>query len=116
MALDLDPAAALLLSDFSSMNASFPRAFVGTVAALSDGARFDLALVNVVPSEIAGDLPRIAALVRPGGRAIFSGILETEAGSAAAAIAAAGFEERLRKGDGEWIAFVAERRRPEGGA
>lgn len=106
VALDLDPAAALLMPAYSAMNAFRPSAFVGPLDGLADDARFDLALVNVIPSEIAGDLPRLAALVRPRGLAIFSGILAAEAERALAAVRAVGFVERSRQSDGEWIAFV----------
>ena len=109
VALDLDPAAALLVGGYSSLNAFRPMVFVGTLGALAERSAFDLALVNVVPSEIAGDLARIAALVRPGGYAVFSGILESEAERALEAIGRVGFVERTRRSDGEWIAFVAER-------
>jgi ribosomal protein L11 methyltransferase len=109
VACDLDPAAALLIPAYASMNAFRLSAFAGPLQALAAGARFDLALVNVIPSEIADDLPRLAALVRTGGLAVFSGILETEAEHALAAVRAVGFAERSRKRDGEWTAFVAER-------
>ena len=114
VAFDLDPAAALLLPAHARLNDLAPRAFVGTIAALAPQSRFDLALVNVVPSEIAADLPRLAALLRPGAAAVFSGILETEAERALAAMAGAGFRERRRASDGEWIAFVMDQRRERG--
>jgi ribosomal protein L11 methyltransferase len=106
VALDVDPAAALLIPAYASLNASRLAAFVGRLAALAAGARFDLALVNVVPPEIAPDLPRLATLVRPGGLAIFSGILASEAERALAALGAAGFAERDRRSAGEWLALV----------
>jgi ribosomal protein L11 methyltransferase len=111
VALDLDPAAALLLPGYANLNhdGARPRAFAGTVAALGGAARFDLALVNVVPSEIAADLPRLAELLRPGAAAVFSGLLETEAPRALAALAHAGFRETARRADGEWLALVTER-------
>jgi ribosomal protein L11 methyltransferase len=50
--------------------------FAGSLDALGgvSASRFDLALVNVIPEEIADDLPRVASLL-PGGEAILSGIL-----------------------------------------
>lgn len=109
VAIDLDPAAALLLPAYSKLNELSLPAFVGTIEALAEESRFDLALVNVVPSEIALDLPRLAALLRPGAAAIFSGILESETERALEVLAGSGFEERRRVSDGEWIAFVTER-------
>jgi ribosomal protein L11 methyltransferase len=111
VALDVDPAAALLLPAAQRLNGSRLLAFAGTAGALgpaADGA-FDLALVNVVPGEIAADLPRLGELVRAGGRAVFSGILVDESAAAAARIAAAGWRETARRESGEWIALVAER-------
>lgn len=113
-AFDLDPAAALLLPAYARLNDLSPLAFAGTIDALAGDGRFDLALVNVIPSEIAADLPRLAALLRPGAEAIFSGILESEAERALAALSGAGFRERRRASDGEWIAFVTDRARESG--
>ena len=72
------------------------------------GAGFDLALVNVVPEEIAGDLAALAGLLRPGGRALFSGILDSAAEGAAARVAEHGFHVVERRAAGEWIAFACE--------
>ncbi len=72
------------------------------------GAGFDLALVNVVPEEIAGDLAHLARLLRPGGRALFSGILDSAAEGAAAGVAEHGFRVVGRRAAGEWVAFAAE--------
>ncbi|MGH7336511.1 MAG: 50S ribosomal protein L11 methyltransferase [Myxococcota bacterium] len=115
VALDLDLAAALLLPAYSKLNGARPRALAGGLAALSGAARFDVALVNVVPAEIAPDLPRLAAILRPTAVAIFSGILAAEAPTALASLARHGFEARTERADGEWIAFVAARRAFAGG-
>ncbi len=71
---------------------------------------FDLALVNVVPSEIVADLPALVRLLRPGGSALFSGVLAVELSRAVGAVEAVGLRERvpLRRVAGEWAAFVAE--------
>jgi ribosomal protein L11 methyltransferase len=110
LALDVDPAAALLLPAMQALNATPFAAFAGTLQALGPAAerRFDVALVNVVPSEIAGDLPRLAAVLAPGAVAVFSGILRSEGAAAVAALAAHGFVERSRRISGEWLAFAAE--------
>ncbi len=70
-------------------------------------AGFDLALVNVVPEEIAGDLALLARLLRPGGRALFSGILDSAGESAESRLAEHGFRVVERGAAGEWIAFAA---------
>jgi ribosomal protein L11 methyltransferase len=109
VALDVDPAAALLLGAAACVNGARLLAIGGTVQALAPTCGFDLALVNVVPSEIASDLPRLAALMRAGARAVFSGILGSESATARARLVAAGWREVAHRRSGEWIAFVAER-------
>jgi len=113
VALDIDPAAALLLPAACRWNGVRLSAFAGTVAALdpSPTEPFDAALVNVVPAEIGPALPRLATLLRAGATGIFSGILACEAEAAAAGLAAAGFRETSRRRSGEWIALLAERLR-----
>jgi len=113
VACDVDPAAALLLPEIQRLNALRFPVWIGTLAALAPlaGGRFDLALVNVVPGEIAADLPVLAALLAPRGHVLFSGVLTSEAERAAAAVGAAGFTALAWRESGEWSAFVAERRR-----
>ena len=65
--------------------------------------------MNVVPEEIAADLPRLAAALAPGGRVYFSGILESEVGRALQAIERHGLREVSGRAEGEWVAVVAER-------
>jgi ribosomal protein L11 methyltransferase len=110
VALDLDPAAALLLPAAMTLNRRRFAAYVGGIDALASAARFELALVNVVPAEIESDLERLAAAVVPGGGAIFSGILIEQGAAALERLARAGFVERERRTAGEWIAFATERR------
>lgn len=112
VACDLDPAAALLLPALQRLNGERFPAWAGTLAALGPaaGGRFDLALVNVVPGEIAADLPALAAALSPGGRAIFSGVPTGQAEAAARATAEVGLHAVRWRRDGEWSAFVAERR------
>lgn len=119
VACDLDPAAALLLPRYQTLNAMRFPAFVGTLASLALGPppapatalrSFDLALVNVVPSEIANDLDALRRALRPGALALFSGVLADELDAAIVAVERHGFREAapLRRAEGEWAAFVAE--------
>jgi len=103
---DLDPAAALIAGQNARLNAVAPRLFAGRLAALRRGRRFDLALVNVLPGKIRREVPRIAGLLRRGGRAISSGNLEGERVSVLAAWAGAGLEPVAERRAGEWIAFL----------
>ena len=88
-----------------------PAFFAGTAGALSEGAGpFDLALVNVIPEEIADDLPRILALLAPGGEAIFSGILAEHGPRALAGLARHGLDPVAERTAGEWVAFRTRKR------
>jgi len=138
VACDLDPGAALLLPQFMQLNGIRFAAFAGSLQALSGrdrdqrkkprtkaksiaktkstgggtslgGARrFDLALVNVIPEEIEPDLPTLVTLLRPGGAAIFSGILSVSAPRVLARLSGLGFRRSARRSAGEWSAFVLE--------
>jgi ribosomal protein L11 methyltransferase len=110
VAYDNDPAAPFYARDNARLNDLAPRLFAGSVGALAPPARFDLALVNVVPEQILPDLPALAALLAPGGAMILSGILVERGGEMLAAAAAFGFAERSRRIAGEWIAFHVWRR------
>jgi len=114
VAFDVDPAAALLVPQYCALNGWPPiRVFAGSLAAIStegagaEASRFDLALVNVIPSEIGPELPRLAACLAPGGDALFSGILLEQEEGARLRIAEHGFATVGRRVDGEWVALAA---------
>ncbi len=113
VAFDVDPAAALLFDQYRRMNGlrRVP-SYCGSLRALSiEGRtpRFDLALVNVVPTEIGPELPLLRAALRPGATALFSGILGDQGAAAKAELARHGFEATSQRVAAEWVAFVAER-------
>jgi ribosomal protein L11 methyltransferase len=105
---DLDPAAALLAALNARLNRAAPLLFAGPLAAIRSGKRFDLVLANVIPEEIAAELPRLAGCLAPGGRAVFSGILRQRARGALAALRAAGFVRLRSRFAGEWAAYLCE--------
>jgi len=72
------------------------------------GGGFGVALVNVVPSEIEGDLRRLVACLELAGLAVFSGILLSQGDEALARLGRVGFREVRRRVAGEWLAFVME--------
>lgn len=109
VAFDVDPAAPVHARDNGRRNGLAPRLFAGTVAALEPRPRFDVALVNVIPEEIAGDLPALLALLRPGAQALFSGILLEKGEAVVAHLVRLGLAEAGRRADGEWVAFRMER-------
>jgi len=108
VAVEIDPVAALLLPQMQALNdLRFP-ALAGTVAALSPAKRFDLALVNVVPSEIEDDLAALTNLLEPGARAIFSGLLLEQREDALTRLAPLGFVPRTDSVEGSWVAVLVE--------
>jgi ribosomal protein L11 methyltransferase len=112
VAFDVDPAAALLCEQYRRMN-NLRRVpvFCGSLGALSidrEDLRFDLALVNVVPSEIGPELELLGAALVRRGRALFSGILAEEGAAARDRLARNGFRVIDERSAAEWVAFVAE--------
>lgn len=111
VAFDLDPAAPCHARENARLNGVSLPLFAGTVAALSPRAesRFDLALVNVIPEEVAAELPLLAALLASGGEAVFSGILGVSGPGALARLTGAGFSLVSERADGEWVAYRVRR-------
>lgn len=103
--LDLDPAAPFHARANARLNRLRPALLAGGIAALSPTARFDLALVNVVPEEIAADLPGVVALLVPGGEAVLSGILSASGPQVLAEVAALGLAPVVEGIAEEWVAY-----------
>jgi ribosomal protein L11 methyltransferase len=108
--VDIDLSAVWTARDNLKLNRLNVALGAGSTGCLRADARFDLALVNVVPEEIAGELRSIARLLRPQGRAVFSGMLTVDAADFEASIGAAGLAPVGRRRDGEWTAVLAQRR------
>lgn len=114
VAFDVDPAAALLVPQYCALNGWPPiPTFAGSLAALSVGAGgarrepFDLALVNVIPAEIAPELPLLTACLARGAQVLFSGILLEQEASAQARLDEHGLRTLARRSEGEWVALAA---------
>jgi ribosomal protein L11 methyltransferase len=105
VAFDVDPAAPVHARDNGRLNRLPLALFAGPLAALRPGPRFDAALVNVVPEEIAGDLAGLLELLRPGAEVVFSGILAEKGAGVIGPLAELGLEPVASREDGEWIAF-----------
>jgi ribosomal protein L11 methyltransferase len=105
---DVDLVAPILAAQNAALNRLRPRLFVGSLASLSRSARFDVALVNVIPEEIRDELPALRAALAAPAVAIFSGILAERGEAALAALADAGFRALDSRAAGEWIAFRCE--------
>jgi ribosomal protein L11 methyltransferase len=69
----------------------------------------DLLLSNILRTVNTGLLPAVAAALRPGGLAIFSGMESAEAPLFRSALAAAGFTIRDEASDADWWAAAAVR-------
>ena len=115
VAFDADPAAAFQARANSRLNGLGPRLFAGRPAALSRhlpaGARFDLAVVNVVPEEILPELACLLPALAPAGALILSGLLAARAAEVRERLEATalGLAETARRQDGEWLALRLER-------
>jgi ribosomal protein L11 methyltransferase len=108
VAFDIDFAAPFHARDNAVLNGLRPGLFAGTVAALRERPRFDLALVNMVPEELLPELPAIVRRLAPDGEAILSGILRERGGEVLESAHALGLAERARReagGPEGWVAF-----------
>jgi ribosomal protein L11 methyltransferase len=114
VAFDVDPVAAFQARANSRLNRLYPRLFAGRPAALAPrlpaAARFDLAVVNVVPEQILPEIEKLVSALRPGGALILSGLLTERAPAALATLAALGLFEADRRSKGEWVALRLEPR------
>jgi ribosomal protein L11 methyltransferase len=102
---DLDPAAPFHARDNSALNGLHPRLFAGRLAAIRELPLFDLALVNVVPEQILPEMPGLVRLLRQGGEAILSGILQERGRQVLDRMRGLGLVERDRRQGGDWVAF-----------
>ncbi len=109
VAFDLDLAAPFHARDNARLNGFRLHLFAGTVAALRESARFDLAVANMVPEELLPELAAIARRLAPGGEVILSGILEERGGDVLERGATLGLVERARRKAGQWAAFRLRR-------
>ncbi len=89
------------------------RVFVGGLEALAD-ASFELVVANLLSSEATPLLAGMAARTRPGGQAVFSGLLAAEIESFSAALKAVGFTPTGIRESGDatgdcWAALLTRR-------
>ncbi len=115
LALDNDPVAIEAAIENIEQNGVVDKitAQTGSLeSVLASARRFDLVVVNILAKII---IPMCEAglgqTVRPGGRAIFSGIINTQADDVEAALRKTGLEPFNRRTQGDWVAIEA--RRPE---
>jgi len=105
VALDVDPAAALLAGPSARLNKVEVSCFAGTIAAMADIATFDLVLVNVLFDRIEPDIGAIVRRVRPGGEVVVSGFVDSQAKMVEERWGREGACAIARRQEGAWVAL-----------
>jgi ribosomal protein L11 methyltransferase len=115
LATDIDPIAVKATKENAEQNGVSEKitAEVGSLADLiSTSQQFDLIVVNILARIIIEMCSQgLGQVVRPGGIAIFSGIIDTQIDDVEQALRETGLEPYQRRQQGDWIAIEA--RRPE---
>lgn len=114
LALDNDPLAVEATLANAQQNDVADKITVeeGSLESLRGSARrFDMIVVNILARVIIEMCDQgLGQIVRPGGLAIFSGIIEEQANDVEAALRSTGLEPFDRHQQGDWVAIVARRR------
>ena len=106
VAFDLDAPSICIARTNARLNAATPKLFAGSVAALRQRRRFDLALVNILPESFTGEIPILAGVLRPGARVISSGNLAERRDELLARWRREGFSLRSERRLDGWSAFL----------
>lgn len=113
LALDIDPLAVKVTEENASQNgvANQITAQEGSLENLvGSSRRFDLIVVNILAKIIIAMCDNhLGEIVRPGGIALFSGIIETQADDVEAALRKTGLEPSARRQQGDWVLIEARR-------
>ncbi len=114
LALDIDPIATQATTENAKVNgvADQIQTQVGSLETILGGARrFDVALVNILAKVIMQMCEEnLGQILRPGGVAVFGGIIHEQADDVEAALRQTGLEPYHRRPSGDWV--VIEARRP----
>jgi ribosomal protein L11 methyltransferase len=113
LALDTDDIAVRVTNENAEINAVADRiqAQSGSLASLTHAARrFDLALVNILAKVIIQMCDEgLGTVIRPGGVAVFGGIIHDQADEVEAALIKTGLEPYRRLTSGDWTVIEASR-------
>jgi ribosomal protein L11 methyltransferase len=113
LALDNDPVAVEAAEKNVAQNGVADRITVqqGSLeTVITSARRFDLIVVNILARIIIQMADQhLGDTVRPGGRAIFSGIIDDQADDVEAALRKTGLEPYHRRQQGDWVAIEARR-------
>lgn len=106
-AVDIDPIAVKSTLENAEVNgvASLIEAKEGSLqTVLATGQQFDFVVVNILAKIILGMCEQgLGETVRPGGQAIFSGIIEEQIDEVKAALMRTGLEVREQRQQGDWV-------------
>ncbi|MFV2072612.1 MAG: 50S ribosomal protein L11 methyltransferase [Thermoanaerobaculales bacterium] len=107
VAVDIDPQAIWVARQIAAQQEwkTEVRFVLGPVECLA-GLSYDLIVCNMISANLFPLLPEMTRLLAPGGRAVFSGLLTTEAARAVAAIAEVGMRIEKEHALGEWVGFT----------
>jgi ribosomal protein L11 methyltransferase len=111
VAVDLDPTAVRTAQENADRNGLSGRIHpaVGSIAAVPADPQFDLVVANIVADPIIDGASEIVAHLRPGGRAIVSGIIDQREAEVIAALEAAGLSLLSTLEEEEWRALHLRR-------
>lgn len=113
LALDIDPMSVRVTTENAEQNGVADKitAQTGSLESLiTSPRRFDLIVVNILARIIiAMCAEKLGEIVRPGGTALFSGIIEEQAADVEAALRSTGLEPYARRQDGDWVLIEARR-------
>ena len=115
LALDIDPIAVQATQENAAANgvAEIIAPLEGGLeSVLTSARRFDLVIVNILARVILQLAEQgLSQILRPGGRAIFSGIIDSQVDEVEAALRRAGLQPAARRRSGDWA--LIEARRPQ---
>jgi ribosomal protein L11 methyltransferase len=113
LALDIDPVAVRVAQKNVEQNALTDRvtAQEGNLESIAGSARrFDIIVVNILAKVIIQMCEQhLGDVVRPGGYALFSGIIHDQADEVTTALRRTGLEPYARRDEGDWILIEARR-------
>jgi ribosomal protein L11 methyltransferase len=113
LAVDIDPIAVTVTVENAAQNGVAERitAAEGSLeTVLQTGERFDLLAANILARVIIGMCEQgLGEVVKPGGLAVFSGIIAEQGDDVEAALRMTGLEPTRRRQLGDWIAIEAVR-------
>jgi ribosomal protein L11 methyltransferase len=109
-AVELDPVAASVCQDNVERNgvADVVQVTTGTLDGPARPA-FDLLLANITIATLVDLHPLLAQQLRPGGRAVLSGVLEERADELMDVLRAAGWQHERTDQEQDWVALLARR-------